>query len=139
MGSVNLAVIVGKLGKEVEVRYIKSGSAVANFSVATESVWTDTQGQKQKKTQWHQIVVWGKQAESCGQYLHRGSQVYIEGSIETREWLDKEGKKNWKTEIIAKQVAFLDGKQGSGAGPSGPPPPDDDVPHGNPSEGEIAF
>jgi single-strand DNA-binding protein len=137
---VNKAIIIGNLGRDPEVRFTPSGRAVAKFSVATTERWTDQNGQKQEKTEWHNIVVWGKQAETCGQYLAKGRQVYVEGRITNRSYDDKDGNKKYITEIIARDVRFLGGPgQGGGAGgvrdsgfsaPAGEdaPPPEDDIP-----------
>ena len=141
--SVNKAILIGNLGRDPEVRFTGSGKAVANFSIATSEVFTDGQGQRQEKTEWHNIVVWGKQAETCGQYLQKGRQVYIEGSIRTRQYDDKEGNKRYITEIVAQRVQFLGGGGGGGgrgaaprdAGPGpdepaggAPGAPEDDIP-----------
>jgi single-strand DNA-binding protein len=125
MASVNRAIIVGNLGRDPEVRYTAGGSPVANFTVATNERWTDKSGQPQERTEWHRIVVWGKQAETCGQYLKKGRSVYIEGKIQTREWTNKEGQKQYSTEIVATQVQFLGGRSEAGASHGGP---DDLVP-----------
>ncbi|HEY3444728.1 MAG TPA: single-stranded DNA-binding protein [Myxococcales bacterium] len=130
--SVNKAIVLGNLGKDPEIRYTPGGQPVCNFTVATNESWTDkSSGQKQERTEWHRIVVWGKTAENCGQYLKKGSSVYIEGRIQTREWTDKEGVKKYTTEIVANSVQFLGGKGGGGAPGGrgggddfGPPPPD---------------
>src|SRR5437660_8903768 len=125
---VNKVILVGNLGKDPEVRYTPSGQAVANFTIATNENWTDKQGQKQERTEWHRIVVWGKTAELCGEYLSKGRQVYIEGRLQTREWTNKEGAKQYTTEIVANQVLFLQGGergQGRGAARSGAAPADD--------------
>ena len=114
--SVNKAILVGNLGRDPEVRFTGSGKAVANFSIATSEVFSDAQGQRQERTEWHNIVVWGKQAETCGQYLQKGRQVYIEGSIRTRQYDDKEGNKRYITEIVAQRVQFLGGGGGGGGG-----------------------
>uniref|UniRef100_A0A6M3J7B1 Putative single-stranded DNA-binding protein n=1 Tax=viral metagenome TaxID=1070528 RepID=A0A6M3J7B1_9ZZZZ len=114
MGSVNKAIILGFLGADPEVRTIGNGQTVANLRVATTEKWTDKGGQRQEKTEWHRVVVWGQQAEHCGQYLTKGRQVYIEGSIETRKWSDKDGNERQSTEIKARSVVFL----GSGDGQS---------------------
>ena len=129
---VNKVILIGNLGKDPEVRFTPGGQAVANFNIATNESWTDKQGQKQERTEWHRIVVWGKQAELCGEYLAKGRQCYIEGRLQTREWTDKEGKKNYTTEVVAQHVQFLGGR-GDSAGPRsrpqngtqdyGPPPP----------------
>ncbi len=123
MASVNKAIIVGNLGRDPEVRYTPSGQAVATFTVATNERWTDKSGQPQERTEWHRIVVWGKQAENCGQYLRKGRPVYIEGRIQTREWTDKEGQKRYTTEIVANQVQFLGGRDGTGPREDFGPPP----------------
>ena len=109
---VNKAIIIGNLGRDPEVRFTPSGRAVAKFSVATTEKWTDQQGQKQEKTEWHNIVVWGKQAETCGQYLAKGRQVFVEGRITNRSYDDKDGNKKYITEIIARDVRFLGGGGG---------------------------
>jgi len=116
---VNKAIIVGNLGRDPEVRFTPSGKAVARFSVATTERWTDQQGQRQERTEWHNIVVWGRQAETCGQYLSKGRQVYIEGSIRSRSYDDKDGNKRYITEIIAQNVRFLGGGGGGAAGARG--------------------
>ena len=105
--SVNKAIIIGRLGADPEVRYTQSGQSVANFNVATDESWTDKSGQKQEKVEWHRIVVWGRQAEHCGEYLRKGREVYIEGRIETREWQDRDGQSRRTTEIKAQNVTFL--------------------------------
>lgn len=114
---VNKVIIVGNLGKDPEVRFDASGKAMAKFPVATSEKWTDTHGQKQEKVEWHNVVVWGKQAESCGQYLAKGRQVYIEGAIRTRTY-EKDGTKHYVTEINARDVRFLGGN-GAASSPAG--------------------
>jgi single-strand DNA-binding protein len=138
--SLNKVMLIGNLGKDPELRFTPSGRAVARFSLATSDAWTDQQGQKQERTEWHNIVVWGKQAETCGQYLSKGRQVFIEGSIRSRQYDDKEGQKRWITEVTAQRVQFLGGGRGEGQGrgmpgggageeaPPAPMPEDDDVP-----------
>ncbi len=116
-GGINKVILIGNLGKAPEVRFTPSGQAVANFTMATSESWNDKSGQKQERTEWHRIVVWGKLAELCGQYLTKGRQAYVEGRLQTREWNDKEGKKNYTTEVVAQTVQFLGGKgEGAGAG-----------------------
>ena len=112
MASINKVILIGNLGSDPEVRFLPSGSAVGNFNIATTEKWTGKDGQPGEKTEWHRIVVFGKQAENCKQYLQKGRQVYIEGRLQTREWDDKEGQKKKTTEIIAQTVQFL----GSGGG-----------------------
>jgi single-strand DNA-binding protein len=114
--SLNKVMLIGNLGKDPELRFTPSGRAVARFSLATSEQWTDQQGQRQDRTEWHNIVVWGKQAESCGQYLSKGRQVFIEGSIRSRQYDDKEGQKRYITEVIAQRVQFLGGGRGEGGG-----------------------
>lgn len=112
--SVNKVILVGRLGQNPEVRYTPSGAAVANFSVATNESWTDKSGQKQERTEWHKVVVWGKLAELCNQYLAKGRQVYLEGRLQTRQWQDKDGQTKYTTEVQAQTVQFL-GATGPGA------------------------
>jgi len=112
--SVNKVILVGRLGQNPEVRYTPSGSAVANFSVATNEAWTDKSGQKQERTEWHRVVVWGKLAELCNQYLQKGRQCYVEGRLQTREWTDKDGVKKYSTEVQAQTVQFLGGQANEG-------------------------
>lgn len=139
--AVNIAIVVGNLGKDPEVRFTQSGRAVANFSVATSDSWTGQDGNRQERTEWHNIVVWGKQAELCGQYLAKGRQVFVQGRIQTRSWEDKTGNTRYTTEIVAQRVQFLGGAGGArasqetqdqGFGDPSPsfqsPPIDDDIP-----------
>ena len=113
--SVNIAIVVGNLGKDPEVRFTQSGRAVANFSIATSESWTGQDGNPQERTEWHKIVVWGKQAESCGQYLAKGRQVFVQGRIQSRSYEDKTGNTRYITEIIAQRVQFLGGAGGARA------------------------
>jgi single-strand DNA-binding protein len=119
MASVNRVILVGNLGKDPEVRFTPSGQAVAKFPIATTDSWMDQEGKRQERTEWHNVVVWGKQAENCGQYLAKGRQVYLEGSIRSRSYDDKEGNKRYITEIVAQRVQFLGGGGGRGAQPEG--------------------
>ncbi len=107
--SVNKVILVGRLGQNPEVRYTPSGAAVANFSIATNENWMDKAGQKQERTEWHRVVVWGKSAENCSQYLSKGRQIYVEGRLQTRQWQDKDGQTKYTTEIQAQTVQFLGG------------------------------
>jgi single-strand DNA-binding protein len=119
-GGINKVILIGNLGADPEVRFTQGGQAVANFRIATSESWTDKQsGQKTEKTEWHRIVVWGKLAELCGEYLKKGRQCYAEGRLQTREWTDKEGKKNYTTEVVANTVQFLGGGAGGGGGNRG--------------------
>jgi single-strand DNA-binding protein len=113
--SVNRVILVGRLGRDPETRYTGGGQAVANFSVATDESYRDRNGERQKRTEWHKIVVWGKQAEIAQQYLKKGSLVFIEGRIQSREWQDKEGQKRTAFEIIANNFRMLGGRADSAA------------------------
>ncbi len=128
-GGINKVILIGRLGSNPEVRYTTGGGAVANFNLATNESWTDKAGQKQERTEWHRIVVWGKLGELCGQYLTKGRQAFIEGRLQTREWNDKEGAKRYTTEIVAQNVQFLGGQSdraGAGSGEyAGAPGPSD--------------
>ena len=111
MASVNKVILVGRLGKDPEIRSTPSGTTVAKFSLATDDRYTDKNGEKQERTEWHNIVAWGKLAEICGQYLKKGKLIYIEGAIRTDSWDDKEtGQKRYRTDIVANQMQMLDRK-----------------------------
>jgi len=140
---VNKVILVGNLGKDPEVRYMPSGNAVANVTLATTDSWKDKQsGEKQERTEWHNVVFYSRLAEIVGEYLKKGSQVYVEGRLQTRKWQDNAGNDRYTTEIIAGEMQMLGGRPGAGApaksggGPSKqademPPPPeefDDDIP-----------
>jgi len=140
MASVNKVILIGNLGRDPEVRYTQNGTAVANFTLATNEVWTDKGGERQERTEWHRIVVWGKQAEIVREHLSKGKQVYVEGALQTRQWDDREGHKRTTTEIKASRVVML-GRPEAGevrgtatAAPrevvsdEGPPPSEDDIP-----------
>jgi single-strand DNA-binding protein len=118
--SVNRVILVGRLGRDPETRYTGGGQAVANFSLATDESYKDRNGERQKRTEWHKIVVWGKQAEIAQQYLKKGSLVFIEGRIQSREWQDKEGQKRTSFEIVANNFRMLGGRaEGAAAGGGG--------------------
>lgn len=117
--SVNKVILVGRLGRDPETRYTGGGSAVANFSVATDETFKDRNGERQKRTEWHKIVVWGKQAEIAQQYLKKGSLVFIEGRIQSREWQDKEGQKRTSFEIVASNFRMLGGRGDAAGGGMG--------------------
>ncbi|WP_374339575.1 single-stranded DNA-binding protein [Methyloversatilis sp.] len=119
MASVNKVIIVGNLGRDPETRYAPNGDAICNITVATTDTWKDKQtGEKKEQTEWHRIVFFGRQAEVAGQYLRKGSAVYVEGSLRTRKWQDKEGQDRYTTEIRADQMQMLGSRQGSGGGDS---------------------
>lgn len=144
MASVNKVILIGNLGKDPEVRYTPSGAAVCNFSIATTDRWKNKDtGQPEERTEWHNIVVWGRQAETCKEFLSKGRSVFVEGRLQTRSWDDKDGNKRYTTEVIAARVQFLT-PRGTSAGAvsslsspatetssdQGPPPfdTDDDIP-----------
>ena len=143
--SINKVILIGRLGRDPEVRSTPSGATVAKFSIATDEKFTDRNGERQERTEWHNIVAWAKLAEICGQYLKKGKLVYIEGSLRTDSWDDKEtGQKKYRTEIVARDMKMLDrkgddeggggswsgggGGRSSGPASSGPDVDDDDVP-----------
>jgi single-strand DNA-binding protein len=112
--SVNKVILLGRLGQDPEIRYTPTSAAVCNFSIATSESWTDKAGEKKEKTEWHRIVVWGKLAELCNQYLSKGRQVFVEGRLQTRSWDDKDGTKRYTTEIVANTVQFIGGQAQAG-------------------------
>lgn len=147
--SVNKVILIGRLGQNPELRFTPSGAAVANFTLATNESWNDKAGQKQERTEWHRIVVWGKLAELCNQYLAKGRQAYIEGRLQTRQWQDKDNQTRYTTEVHANTVQFLGGQSASAgtsdyqsgasassgpapmggeSGPAGPSFTEDDIP-----------
>ena len=144
MGTVNRVILVGNIGKDAEVRYTAGGSAVSTLSLATTEVWNDkSSGQRQERTEWHRVVVWGKQAETLSEYLTKGRQIYVEGRLQTRQWEDKEGNKRYTTEVRTDRVVLLGGRssgtsevggsesQGTAAASPGAAPPElseDDIP-----------
>ena len=119
MGSVNKVILVGNLGADPELKYTPSNRAVCNLSVATNEVWKDKSGQKQEKTEWHRVNVWGEQAENCSKFLAKGRMVYVEGRLQTRSWDDNDGKKRYSTEVVADRVVFLGGGAGAENGGGG--------------------
>ncbi len=123
--SVNKAILIGRLGKDPEVRYTNQGTQVTTFTVATNEVWRDKDGNKQERTEWHRVVAWGKLAEICGQYLKKGSQVFLEGRLQTRDWEDRDGNKRYTTEIVAREMKMLDTRGGGDSRMDEPPPPED--------------
>jgi single-strand DNA-binding protein len=141
---VNKVILVGNLGNEPELRTTPSGASVCEFRLATNESWTDKGGQRQDRTEWHRVVVWGKRAETCSKYLGKGRQVFVEGRLRTRSGEDKDGNKRYTTEVVANDVQFLGGGAGGGQGRTAtdePPPfadadfggfgssgPDDDIP-----------
>ncbi len=115
MASVNKVILVGNLGRDPETRYTTSGDAVTNIRLATTDTWKDKAGEKQERTEWHNIVFYGRQAEIAGEYLKKGRQIYVEGRLQTRKWQDKEGQDRYTTEIIADRMQMLGSRDGGGA------------------------
>jgi single-strand DNA-binding protein len=125
MASVNKVILIGNLGRDPELRYTKEGRAVGNFTLATNERWRDRDGNSQERTEWHRIVVWGKDAENCAQFLQKGRSAYVEGRLQTREWEDRDGNKRQTTEIVAQNVTFLGGRGEGGPRSTSSPPPSD--------------
>lgn len=113
--SVNKVILIGRLGNNPEIRYTNTGTAVANFNLATSENWNDKSGQRQERTEWHRVVVWGKLAELCEKYLSKGRQAFVEGRLQTRSWDDKDGNKRYTTEIVASTIQFLGSNAQAGA------------------------
>ena len=123
MAGVNKVILVGNLGRDPEVRYTSDGKPVANFTMATTERWSDpASGERKEKTEWHRIVVWGKQAEIAGEYLRKGRQVYVEGSLQTREWTDRDGNKRQTTEVRAQRFQMLGRRAEEEGAPASPKP-----------------
>ena len=116
MASVNKVILIGNLGRDPETRYTTDGSAVTNLNIATTDTWKDKSGEKQEKTEWHRIVLFGRQAEIAGEYLKKGRSVYIEGRLQTRKYTDKEGVEKYATEIVGDRMQLLGSREGGGAG-----------------------
>ena len=127
MASVNKAILIGNLGKDPELRYTPSGQAVASFALATSERYKDKEGNWQERTDWHNVVVWGRQGETVKEYLKKGRSAYVEGRIQTRSYDDREGNKKWITEIIANRVQFLGGRAEGDRSTSGQSAPDADM------------
>lgn len=145
MASVNKVILVGNLGRDPEMRYMPSGDAIASFSVATTDTWKDKNGQKQERTEWHRISMFGKLAEIAGEYLKKGSSVYIEGRLQTRKWQDKEGNERQTTEVVADRMQMLGGRSGGNAyefvddmDQSAPPPQRQSAPASAPAQKPAA-
>ena len=149
---VNKVILIGNLGRDPEIRYTQGGQPVANFTMATSERWNNKDGERQERTEWHKIVVWGKLAEFCGEYLSKGRQVYAEGRLQTREWEDKDGNKRWTTEFVANAIQFVGPRPGGGGdgdasfsgpsrgeAPAGPPPPSGSGGSGGGGEDDIPF
>jgi len=116
---INKAILIGNLGADPEIRYTQDGTPVATFSIATTERWKDKDGQMQEQTEWHRIVAWRRLAEICGEYLNKGSRVYIEGKLQTRKWQDQNGNDRYTTEIVAREMKMLTPRGESGGGYGG--------------------
>jgi single-strand DNA-binding protein len=116
MASVNKVILIGNLGRDPETRYMPEGGAITNISIATTDKWKDKNGEMQEKTEWHRVAFFGKLAEIAGEYLKKGSQVYVEGRLQTRKWQDKDGADKYTTEIVANVMQMLGSRQGMGGG-----------------------
>jgi len=134
MAGINKVILVGNLGSDPDLRNTPSGTAVCEFSVATNESWKGKDGQTQDRTEWHKIIVWSRLGENCAKFLSKGRQVYVEGRLQTRSWEDKEGNKRYTTEIVARDIQFLGGGGSRSGGQDGSPPPSEDL--GAPSGGE---
>lgn len=142
-GSVNKVILIGRLGRDPEMRFTPNGKAVTNFTMATSEMWSDQNGEKQERTEWHRVVTWGKLAEICAKLLAKGKQVYIEGRLQTRQWDDKDGNKRYTTEVVASAMQILsplDSQAGRAADTAGDPGfnPDESVPS-SPEFDDIPF
>lgn len=135
---INKVILIGNVGGDPEVRYMPSGGAVATVSVATSETWKDkTTGEKQDRTEWHRVVCFNRLGEIVGEYLRKGSKIYVEGSLRTRKWQDQQGVDRYTTEIVASDIQMLDSKAG-GSGGSNTPPPYDEAPAGYQQQGSSA-
>lgn len=139
MASVNKVILIGNLGADPELRYTPAGRGVVNFRMATTRNWTTKDGEKREETEWHRIVAWDKLAEICGEYLKKGSPVYIEGRIQTRSWEDQSGTKRWSTEIVAGEMKMLGSRQSSETQGSSSTPPPDDLPSTFEADDDLPF
>ena len=110
MANLNKVTLIGRLGQDPEIRYTQSGSAVTNVTIATNDYWNDKQGERQERTEWHSLVLWGKLADLAQSYLKKGSQIYVEGRLQTRDWEDQQGQKHYKTEVVVTTMQFLDSR-----------------------------
>lgn len=143
MRGVNKVILIGNLGRDPEVRYTKSGTSVATLNVATSESWTDQNGQKQERTEWHRVVAWSKLADIAKEYLTKGNQVYIEGKLQTRSWDDRDGNKRYTTEVKADQMVMLGGRRGDPSEKDGysssPPGPEESPEPFNATEDDVPF
>ncbi|RMD85523.1 MAG: single-stranded DNA-binding protein [Candidatus Dadabacteria bacterium] len=137
MASVNKVILLGNLGHDPELRHTANGRAVTTLRIATNEQWTDPSGQRQERTEWHNVVVWGRQAETCAQYLSKGRQVFVEGRLRTQKWQDQQGNERSRTEIIADRVQFVGGP--AAVAPVEEPLPEPDLPPPPPTDDDVPF
>ncbi|MBW1979857.1 MAG: single-stranded DNA-binding protein [Deltaproteobacteria bacterium] len=138
MAALNKVMLIGNLGADPELTYTPNGTAKATMRLATHETWTNREGEKGERTEWHRVVAWGRLAEICGQYLAKGRQVFIEGRLQTRSWEDREGNRRWITEIVASGMQML-GSPRQSQDDSAVPPVDDAVEDAPPPEDDIPF
>lgn len=138
-GTVNKVILIGRLGNDPELKYTPSGTAVANFSLATNMVWKDQSGNQQEKTEWHRVVAWRKIAEIVGEWVKKGSRIYVEGRLETRSWDDQNGNKRYTTEVVVDNIELLDSKRESQASASFEAPLPAEPPAETPQEDDLPF
>ena len=138
-GSINKVMLIGNLGSDPELRFTPSGVQVANFSLATTESWTDKSGERQERAEWHRIVLWRRLAEVAGQYLKKGSKIYIEGKLQTRSWEDQNGQKRYTTEVVANSMEMLDGGQAAVAEVDMAYNAREGAPAGTPSDDGLPF
>ncbi len=138
-GSVNKVILIGNLGQDPELKYTPSGAAVTTLSMATSENWKDKDGNRQEKTEWHRVVLWRRLAEVAGEYLKKGSKIYIEGRLQTRSWDDKDGNKRYTTEIVGDNMTMLDSKGDGGSSRSADAPPPMETPAANAAEDDLPF
>lgn len=134
----NRVLLIGNLGRDPELRYTQSGQAVLSLRLATNESFLNRDGERQERTEWHSVTVWGKRGEGLNKVISKGSQMCIEGRLQTRSWEDKQGQKRYTTEVVATNVILLGGRGGGGSGFDGPPPPSDDEMQGGGAAGGAA-
>jgi len=135
----NKVMLIGRLGSDPEIKYTQSGSPIANLRIATDESYTDRNGQRQEKTEWHTVIAFQRTAEICQQYLHKGSLVYIEGKLQTRKWQDKQGQERYTTEIQCQRLQMLERKQEGNAPAQASPRPGWDVPPVSADDDSVPF
>ncbi len=140
MGTVNKVILIGNLGQDPELKFIPSGAAVTTLSMATSESWKDSDGNKKERTEWHRVILWRKLAEIAGEYLKKGSKVYIEGRLQTRSWDDKDGNKRYTTEVVGDVLTMLDRRSDGGGRADAPPSPAEvDAPASSSEEDDLPF